>query len=1206
MSDPKPSNFQYTSLDNSSALGLFKILLNYIINDIQKKPRSFKIGIFTIFLVIGFTSAVQSIFQLSPIIFLTISENTAGDADMYILPDLGQVYTSNSNTNINNNFNSNNNSQNSENSINFKLLNQTKINEVCEKMDQIEGCSPRWLIFGDLWNPKDFYADTANQNNFLHFSSYIVAGDLKKERSIGVGRRLDVGLLQKNEAYISESTATGLGLKSGDKVIMHVDFINDFLLNEDFMDQSDFDSSNIDKFLTDFIYDILIQSGFPDTEFQTSEIRDQADELSDLVNEYDEDGESASQALEDALKDFFEEQGVDPGNSLDPISEQNAKEFSDQFSEFANDLDQDSFSTYDIAEELTPAVKQFLNYTQEFTIKETIDAPKGKWPEVLGHVLLIDAFKFKDEMLQKLYDTIYEQIFEQDDDNDSDNDFFFQFTDFFIQENQFEENFKNFTKNLDINEYAITSYVVVKNRMNIYDSQEHIDEFFTSLSDNFYKEIGKDNQSFPEIPLATAVGGILLLKLFLDQMILIVVFLLLMLSILLIYSLMLSDIEEKTYEFGMLRALGMKQQSLVYLILIQSLFFAIPGLSLGLLMAYMLNSIVGYLIFDSGQEISSYQLHYTAIIMALLLGFFIPIISNYFPIKRALGKTLRNSLDLYHRSINEMTVHVIKLEKMGISLPQTIIALTLIFVGLVSYYLAPQAFLNEDFGLFLLIINLIMILMILGFTLLANLFQPILEKLIVSLFICVYPKDKGLKSLILKNLKGHAKRNNKTTLMYTVSLAFLIFSEYSLDEQTLRDIMEEYKVKNPDHIQDYSFVSQEFSTIPQSKRPFLSPLSQFPEAQQYFYGVEENFLKSAMLDFYIPTEQSKNIEFENTPNGQVDLVSGLFNIENLEDLDNQVDFYGIATNHDIIGDKSWSSSTQEKQVPLLISEGLRKVLSADTEIPLLLKISSTLNIRAKAAGLAKKMPVFSFSSYRTIEGYGDILTSMEAYRYVVQKYYGYLTSTDNVEDNQMYEDVIEYFQNVIEGSTYNIPKKQMLIRFQKELTKEEREQLINSLRISFTSDDTSTYDVPTLISSMQSSLNYIVLFSIVVSIISMILSFFLILVSFIANIKESSWEFGVLRAIGLDKKQITRVYIFESMALILTAGIIGTFIGIITAVAVTAQLLMFMEFPFTFIFPWTMFSVTFVLSIVISVGGSYYAIKEFKDRSIANIVKGIA
>lgn len=36
-------------------------------------------------------------------------------------------------------------------------------------------------------------------------------------------------------------------------------------------------------------------------------------------------------------------------------------------------------------------------------------------------------------------------------------------------------------------------------------------------------------------------------------------FLLLMLSVLLIYSLMIGDVEEKTYEFGMLRALGFKK-----------------------------------------------------------------------------------------------------------------------------------------------------------------------------------------------------------------------------------------------------------------------------------------------------------------------------------------------------------------------------------------------------------------------------------------------------------------------------------------------------------------------------------------------------------------------------------------------------------------------------------------------------------------------
>lgn len=46
---------------------------------------------------------------------------------------------------------------------------------------------------------------------------------------------------------------------------------------------------------------------------------------------------------------------------------------------------------------------------------------------------------------------------------------------------------------------------------------------------------------------------------------------------------------------------------------------------------------------------------------------------------------------------------------------------------------------------------------------------------------------------------------------------------------------------------------------------------------------------------------------------------------------------------------------------------------------------------------------------------------------------------------------------------------------------------------------------------------YINLFYIIVALVAMILSFFLILVSFVSNVKENSWEFGVLRAVGLDK-----------------------------------------------------------------------------------------
>jgi len=51
------------------------------------------------------------------------------------------------------------------------------------------------------------------------------------------------------------------------------------------------------------------------------------------------------------------------------------------------------------------------------------------------------------------------------------------------------------------------------------------------------------------------------------------------------------------YRYGMVRALGMKHTSLVQLLLIQSLMYAIPGIILGLLMAYVLSLPVLFGIF---------------------------------------------------------------------------------------------------------------------------------------------------------------------------------------------------------------------------------------------------------------------------------------------------------------------------------------------------------------------------------------------------------------------------------------------------------------------------------------------------------------------------------------------------------------------------------------------------------------------------------
>lgn len=58
----------------------------------------------------------------------------------------------------------------------------------------------------------------------------------------------------------------------------------------------------------------------------------------------------------------------------------------------------------------------------------------------------------------------------------------------------------------------------------------------------------------------------------------------------------------------------------------------------------------------------------SAIILGVLIGILIPIVANIVPIQRALSLNLRTALDIYHKSVNEITIKIKKLEEIGLSL----------------------------------------------------------------------------------------------------------------------------------------------------------------------------------------------------------------------------------------------------------------------------------------------------------------------------------------------------------------------------------------------------------------------------------------------------------------------------------------------------------------------------------------------------------
>jgi hypothetical protein len=239
---------------------------------------------------------------------------------------------------------------------------------------------------------------------------------------------------------------------------------------------------------------------------------------------------------------------------------------------------------------------------------------------------------------------------------------------------------------------------------------------------------------------------------------------------------MLSDVDEKTYQYGMLRALGFRNKNLIGLITMQSFSFSIPGLIGGLVVAYFLNVIARGIIFYYAENTTTYALSTGAIILGVCLGLILPLISNILPIQRALSKNLRESLDMYHRSVNELTVSIKRLEEMGFSLNQMIIAIMLVLLGGITYYVAPLSWIYGNYSLFFFVINLILIMMIMGLAFISILLLPYIQVMFLKIFLCFRRSDRNLERVVKKNFESHEGRNTKTAMMFTVALSFLIFA----------------------------------------------------------------------------------------------------------------------------------------------------------------------------------------------------------------------------------------------------------------------------------------------------------------------------------------------------------------------------------------------------------------------------------------------
>jgi ABC-type antimicrobial peptide transport system permease subunit len=130
-------------------------------------------------------------------------------------------------------------------------------------------------------------------------------------------------------------------------------------------------------------------------------------------------------------------------------------------------------------------------------------------------------------------------------------------------------------------------------------------------------------------------------------------------------------------------------------------------------------------------------------------------------------------------------------------------------------------------------------------------------------------------------------------------------------------------------------------------------------------------------------------------------------------------------------------------------------------------------------------------------------------------------------------------------------------------------------------------------------------FSVLTTIIVMIMCFFSLTSSMYTNVLEQSKEIAILRALGSRRFTIMRIYIYESFILVISSSIMGLGIGAFVAYTYIGQRSLFIQMKIPFVFPWEITIAVFIMGIIFSFLSSIIPIYFLLFDTITNVMRRV-
>ena len=305
------------------------------------------------------------------------------------------------------------------------------------------------------------------------------------------------------------------------------------------------------------------------------------------------------------------------------------------------------------------------------------------------------------------------------------------------------------------------------------------DSNFNKIKRNVLNELNKMNEALgffniaskPTVIRDLVVYDFALLFIGLIFDILLIIFI--VVAVLLIYSLLLISVETKTFEFGVMRLVGLTKFGFISLILTQAGMFVMPAVILGFLLSFPAIYFLYSSLFDSslGYMPSTVPSMF-ALIMALFVGLLIPLLSSIVPIRRALSTNLNDALDTQRSRGSGVLVTFINKKVVNL-VPYLLFGSVAVVFGAIIYYGLPVAMLELNFGLILTIFFMILMGLLLGLVLITVNLQGAIE--FILLYLLLFWETKAMKTMLRKNMKAHRRKNQLTAIIYALTLGCIIF-----------------------------------------------------------------------------------------------------------------------------------------------------------------------------------------------------------------------------------------------------------------------------------------------------------------------------------------------------------------------------------------------------------------------------------------------